>query len=58
MIFYFAEWAKGVWDSDFTEVETLDDSIVEELNLVELTCVLDRLNRLIDYWVKNKAEEG
>ena len=58
MIIIFTEWSKGVWDSDFTEIDTIDDTIVEELNWSEIIPTLYRLGKVLDHWVKNESEEG
>ena len=53
-----SDWAKEVWDSDFTEVDSLDDAIVADLNLEEIVFAFDRLKTNLDFWVKNEGEQG
>ena len=58
MVFYFAEWGKAVWDSDFTEVDTLDDAAINAIDYDEIVTILDRLKVALDYWVKTETSGG
>ena len=58
MVFYFAEWGKAVWDSDFTEVDTLDAAAINDIDYDEIVTILDRLKVALDYWVKTETSGG
>ena len=57
MFISFTDWVKGVWDSDFTEVDLTDDVSMDQ-NDRELTQILQTLRAELAQWNAGNKDKG